>query len=1030
MQPGDDVPLPEASALARRAAQAGRSLGFLRVLWTSEAAFFAVLTAFNLYVARNTFRPGIWADNDSVCHYAYLRHLVEEFYPATGTFFGWTPKFNLGTPFLLYNTPPGLYVAAGIVSLIAGLSPLASLKLVVVASYLSVPLLGAALARTFEEQPGSLPKFVALSLSLFSSELFGLEFYFKNGMLNPAVAVPLALATVLCARRAQREPGTRALRWVALGALGFGAVLFVHLLTAYMLALTLGCFSFASGVHRFGRSALQSAAIAALGAGLLAFWLVPSLAFAAKDDAAYTWIRRPADTLGAFLDGSALSSYFAGFHPRFRTFSAVGMIASVSAGVGLVRLAVRRNAAVAACAATAVLALLVSMGPRPSFGLWVLPMYDRLLWYRFMTLAELMALILAGWSVWWLWEIRERLGPAFVVVVAAGGIWALVVMTHRASGITTAGDQPGFVADVDAVATWLRVNGKAEGRVFSEFLGENASDPVSVNYPRHMLPILSGLGEASGWIYENNEAAQHLSRQGLLWYNPLPIIELAERYDVQYVVAGTPNLVHALSSDPRWRLALETSHLSLFEALGRAPSLATADGSEPRVVREGYLRGGGYEYVIAVDPIPGATPARSLRVKTSWSPAWRARAGEVELPVTRSADALVDVALPEGAASSTIRLTWDIGSMRARGNRISLLAAACVAVLLGVGARRVGGLEFPGPILQGIGVGAAVLALGLAALRARPVDASVVGFGIRDGMLVTYDTRRANVGAFDDAAPSRLTRVLDAAWGPRALAGSTPVRTLADRGAAAAMVTLSALGPNRVTVRGAVRDGSGKESSDAAVTLILGVPGRSDLACRIGATLGTPAAIPPECLDPPGDGPGIQRTLGFEADGSLVATAIDVDDGVVVVEAETMHNSMDDCGYEAFYALGPADELPSNGVSMRAHAGDPAGITLDRDVALPSPRYDAWILTRTLSAHLDRELAHLELQSDAAVFAEVDPWNRSLTSWDSHPRWEWLPAGHVAGGGSRKISVTFRRAENAVDGLGDLDAMAFVPTPG
>ena len=137
MQPGDDLPAPEASALARRAA--GASLGFLRVLWTNEAAFFAVLTAFNLYVARNTFRPGIWADNDSVCHYAYLRHLVEEFYPATGTFFGWTPKFNLGTPFLLYNTPPGLYVAAAVASRIAGLSPLASLKVVVVASYLAVP---------------------------------------------------------------------------------------------------------------------------------------------------------------------------------------------------------------------------------------------------------------------------------------------------------------------------------------------------------------------------------------------------------------------------------------------------------------------------------------------------------------------------------------------------------------------------------------------------------------------------------------------------------------------------------------------------------------------------------------------------------------------------------------------------------------------------------------------------------------------------------------------------------------------------
>ena len=232
------------------------------------------------------------------------------------------------------------------------------------------------------------------------------------------------------------------------------------------------------------------------------------------------------------------------------------------------------------------------------------------------------------------------------------------------------------------------------------------------------------------------------------------------------------------SSDPRWRLALETSHLSLFEALGRSPSLVEADGAEPHVVREGYLRGGGYEYVIAVDPIPGVPPARRLRVKTSWSPAWRAHAGDAELPVTPSADALVDVALPQGTASSTVRLTWDIGPMRARGNRISLLAAACLAVLLGIGSRRVSGLELPGPLLQGLGVGAAA-PRPERARSMRPVDARR---GIRGGMLVTYDSKQRQ-GA--RRAP-RLTRVLDSAWGPRALAGRMPARTLTDRGAAAA----------------------------------------------------------------------------------------------------------------------------------------------------------------------------------------------------------------------------------------------------
>jgi hypothetical protein len=1026
------VPVTAAlDALARRAAQRGRLLGFLRVLWTNDAAFFAALTAFNLYIARNTFQSGIWADNDSVCHYAYLRYLIDEFYPATGTFFGWTPKFNLGTPFLLYNTPPGLYVAAAIASAISGLSALASLKLVLVASYLSVPLLGAALARTFEEQPRTLPKFVALALSLFSSELFGLEFYFKNGMLNPAVAVPLALATLICLRRAQGEQGPRALRWVALGAVGFGAVVFVHLLTAYMLALALSCFSLAGGGRTFGRSALQAATMVGLGTGLTAFWLIPSLPFAAKDDAAYTWIRRPVDTLGAFLDGSAFSSYFAGFYPRFLTFSAVGILATICAGMGLLRLAVRRNPAVMACVATAIIALLVAMGPRPSFGLWILPLYDRLLWYRFMTLAELMTLLVAGWAAWWLWEIRESLGRAFLFVVAGAALWALLVLTQRANAIMTAEAEPGFVEDVDAVAAWLRVQGKREGRVFSEFLGQNVSDSVSVNYPRHMVPILSGLGEASGWIYENNEAAQRLMQRGLLWYNPFPMIALAERYDVQYVVAGTPNLVHALSSDPRWRLVLARSHASLFEAVGREPSLVDADGWAPRVVHEGYLRGGGYEYLIEVAPSGEGERARRLRVKTSWSPAWRAHAGDLELPVTRSEDALVDVELPASRAASTVRLTWDIGALRAKGNRISIIAAVCAALLLALGIRKTGRFGVPAALTQGVGIGASVVALSWLAPRARPVDGNVIGFGIRGGMLVTFDTKRADVGAFDDTAPGRLTRVMDGAWGPRDLAGNTPARTLLGRGAPAVTVTLSGLGPNRVTVRGVVRGGTGGDRSDAAITLVVGDPARSETLCRVGGTLGTATLVPQDCLESPGDdGPGIRRTLGFEADGDLVVTTIDVDDGVVVVEAESMHNSMDDSGYEAFYTLGPADELASNGVSMQVHAADRRGITLDRDVALPAARYDVWVLTRAISPNVGKALARLALQSDGRTFSEIDPKSRSLSSWDSNPRWEWLPAGRVDGGGTRKIGVTFQRVKGAADGLGDLDAMAFVPAPG
>ncbi|HEX4514188.1 MAG TPA: hypothetical protein VH054_11650, partial [Polyangiaceae bacterium] len=67
-----------------------------REIWRRDWAVLLLVCALNGFLSRRTWGAGIWVDNDSVCHYAYLRHLVEEFYPATGTFMGFSPKFNSG----------------------------------------------------------------------------------------------------------------------------------------------------------------------------------------------------------------------------------------------------------------------------------------------------------------------------------------------------------------------------------------------------------------------------------------------------------------------------------------------------------------------------------------------------------------------------------------------------------------------------------------------------------------------------------------------------------------------------------------------------------------------------------------------------------------------------------------------------------------------------------------------------------------------------------------------------------------------
>ena len=417
-------------------------------VWKSERAFLVALTLFNVFLARRTFGDGIWADNDSVCHYAALRRLLEEILPATGTFMGWTPKIDLGAPFLLYNTPPGLYLAAAALTRI-GLSALVALKTVMMTAFLAVPIVGARFARTLAlegaDEPRDLPKFVALALSLFSSELFGLEFFFKNGMLNAAFALPILLVTLLCHRHAQRAQGPRALPWTALAGVGFAATVLVHLLSAVMLGVALGGLTIAQGPSRFGRSVLQAAAVVALGFALSAFWLVPSLPFAASEDAAFTWIRRDSDTLAALADGTLLSSYPVGFTPRFVQFSSAGIVAVLCAAFGAWRAIRLRCWPVLGCLATAGVALLILLGPQPSgSACGSCRCTTGCCGTASARCSSCRCNSPPGGGAWQLWECRRRFGSVVPWGLVVGALWAAQVTTKRAVHVETAGELPGL----------------------------------------------------------------------------------------------------------------------------------------------------------------------------------------------------------------------------------------------------------------------------------------------------------------------------------------------------------------------------------------------------------------------------------------------------------------------------------------------------------------------------------------------------------------------------------------------------------
>jgi len=138
--------------MVARAWQGGRgtserttSTGRHRTPATTRLGFLAALTLAQLALSRRGLGPAPLADIDSVCHAAYVEYFVKVFWPETHALVGYTPDFNLGAPFLLFNVPPGVtWAGAALVAL--GASPAGAIKALLYAGWLAVPVLAFFLA--------------------------------------------------------------------------------------------------------------------------------------------------------------------------------------------------------------------------------------------------------------------------------------------------------------------------------------------------------------------------------------------------------------------------------------------------------------------------------------------------------------------------------------------------------------------------------------------------------------------------------------------------------------------------------------------------------------------------------------------------------------------------------------------------------------------------------------------------------------------------------------------------------------------
>ena len=158
-----------------------------------------------------------------------------------------------------------------------------------------------------------------------------------------------------------------------------------------------------------------------------------------------------------------------------------------------------------------------------------------------------------------------------------------------------------------------------------------------------------------------------------------------------------------------------------------------------------------------------------------------------------------------------------------------------------------------------------------------------------------------------------------------------------------------------------------------------------------------------------------------------MVSALTLQNDVVLIEGEQLHNVLDDGGYEAFYTYAAADQLASNGVTMVPHRPLDGPVAMDRRIDLPRPRYEVWLLTHTVSERWQKGRSHLLVESDGLTVADVDPRPRTpLPVWDDRLHVEWVRAGRLSGGSRRLVRVTMHG-----DGtMGDLDTLAFVPVDG
>jgi 6-pyruvoyl-tetrahydropterin synthase related domain len=573
---------------------------------------------------------------------------------------GWQPNFGLGYEQYLFLGPGLSWAVATVHWLSLGLVSVAgAFKVVVIGSFLGLPLAVAFLARSF--RLGRRAAGLAAVLALCVSNPFGgvgIPGTFDIGLAAHqfgAVSTVLALGGML---RVAVDPRPR---WIVFTAAAVAATLVSHIPSAIVLTVLLMIVLptlLATDRPAAAGAARRLAATVALAGALAGFWLLPVLAHHDLHGGPTGWENPPlAKRLADLLGGQLL-------------FKSSVLIWFLLAGwlFCVARFQARRRWA---------LALLVC----PFAYLWVadaflrwnptnpvtMQLANRGLGYVGLVAVLPLAALLG--------HLGRRLGWLGDLAAVAGAV-ALIVLSIGPDRHLARLDTPS--PQLRHLAVLARERVPAGGRLAVQRSYGIEQDNTGVSMPNGWLAWASGRNVANMFIAESSPlagsaafAADRINKQP-----PAVAADELARLGVTHVAVVDDQAGRALFASPRFRVLWHSAPLALLEVQARpdqpAPGSLLATAAPARAE---LLRADPEDLVIRVQT---AAPTAAT-VATGWSPKWHATVNGKAVPLGRSSDGLLALDLPAGP--STIALSFRPDRWDHLGAAVTLLTLAALALL-------------------------------------------------------------------------------------------------------------------------------------------------------------------------------------------------------------------------------------------------------------------------------------------------------------------------------------------------------------